>query len=98
MQGSHFHLPIYRLATTDLIDLAKKSDLPIFASTLSDDSIDYEKLKGSQNFILVMGNEGQGISSVMAESADQLVHIGMKGRAESLNVAVAAGILMFYFS
>jgi len=45
-----------------------------------------------------MGNEGQGISSVMAESADQLVHISMKGRAESLNVAVAAGILMFYFS
>ena len=45
-----------------------------------------------------MGNEGQGISPIMAESANQLVHIGMKGRAESLNVAVAAGILMFYFS
>ena len=31
----------------------------------------------------------------MAESADQLVHISMSGQAESLNVAVAAGILMF---
>ena len=98
MQGSHFHLPIYRLATADLIDLAKKSDLPIFASTLSDDSIDYEKLKGSQNFILVMGNEGQGISSMIEAAADQLVHIPMKGKAESLNVAVAAGILIFYLS
>ena len=33
----------------------------------------------------------------MAESADQLVHISMKGQAESLNVAVAAGILIFHF-
>ena len=98
MQGSHFHLPIYRLATANLIDLAKKSDLPIFASTLSDDSIDYQKLKGSQNFILVMGNEGQGISSMIEAAADQLVHIPMKGKAESLNVAVAAGILIFYLS
>ncbi len=98
MQGSHFHLPIYRLATANLIDLAKKSDLPILASTLSDDSIDYQKLKGSKNFILVMGNEGQGISSMIEAAADQLVHIPMKGKAESLNVAVAAGILIFYLS
>ncbi len=40
----------------------------------------------------------RGLVLVMAESADQLVHIGMKGRAESLNVAVAAGILDALFS
>ena len=34
----------------------------------------------------------------MAESADQLVHISMKGQAESLNVAVAAGILIFHLA
>ena len=42
-----------------------------------------------------MGNEGQGISDQMAEKADLLVHITMPGQAESLNVAVAAGILIF---
>ena len=98
MQGSHFHLPIYRMRLTSFVEEAKKSDLPILATTLSRDSKDYRELSSLENFVLVMGNEGQGISSVMAESADQLVHIGMKGRAESLNVAVAAGILMFYFS
>ena len=98
MQGSHFHLPIYRLPLATFVEEAKKSDLPILATTLSRDSKDYRELSSLENFVLVMGNEGQGISSVMAESADQLVHIGMKGRAESLNVAVAAGILMFYFS
>ena len=98
MQGSHFHLPIYRMPLTSFVEEAKKSDLPILATTLSRDSKDYREISSLENFVLVMGNEGQGISSVMAESADQLVHIGMKGRAESLNVAVAAGILMFYFS
>ena len=98
MQGSHFHLPIYRLPLASFVEEAKKSNLPILATTLSRDSKDYRELSLLENFVLVMGNEGQGISSVMAESADQLVHIGMKGRAESLNVAVAAGILMFYFS
>ena len=98
MQGSHFHLPIYRMPLATFVEEAKKSNLPILATTLSRDSKDYRELSSLENFVLVMGNEGQGISSVMAESADQLVHIGMKGRAESLNVAVAAGILMFYFS
>ena len=98
MQGSHFHLPIYRMPVATFVEGAKKSDLPILATTLSRESKDYRELSSLENFVLVMGNEGQGISSVIAESADQLVHIGMKGRAESLNVAVAAGILMFYFS
>lgn len=98
MQGSHFHLPIYRLPVDTFIEEAKKSNLPILATTLSRESKDYRELSLLKDFVLVMGNEGQGISPVMAESADQLVHIGMKGRAESLNVAVAAGILMFYFS
>lgn len=98
MQGSHFHLPIYRMPLATFVEEAKKSNLPILATTLSRESKDYRELSSLENFVLVMGNEGQGISSVMAESADQLVHIGMKGRAESLNVAVAAGILMFYFS
>ena len=98
MQGSHFHLPIYRLPVATFVEEAKKNNLPLLATTLSRESKDYRELSSLENFVLVMGNEGQGISSVMAESADQLVHIGMKGRAESLNVAVAAGILMFYFS
>ena len=98
MQGSHFHLPIYRMPLATFVEEAKKSNLPILATTLSRESKDYRELSSLENFVLVMGNEGQGISSVMAESADQLVHIGMKGRAESLNVAVAAGVLMFFFS
>ena len=98
MQGSHFHLPIYRMSSQALFKGAKKAAIPVLATTLSKDSIDYRELPPIENFVLVMGNEGQGISPLMAESADQLVHISMKGQAESLNVAVAAGILIFHLS
>ncbi|WP_449161587.1 TrmH family RNA methyltransferase [Streptococcus sp.] len=98
MQGSHFHLPIYRMSSQALLEEAKEAAIPVLATTLSKDSIDYRELPSIENFVLVMGNEGQGISPLMAESADQLVHISMKGQAESLNVAVAAGILIFHLS
>ena len=98
MQGSHFHVPIYRMAVETFIEEAKKGNLPILATTLSQNSKDYRELAQLEDFALVMGNEGQGISQFMTNQADQLVHITMKGQAESLNVAIAAGILMFYLS
>ena len=98
MQGSHFHLPIYRMSSQALLEKAKKDGIPVLATTLSKDSKDYRDVPHFDQFVLVMGNEGQGISPLMAESADQLVHISMKGQAESLNVAVAAGILIFHLS
>ena len=98
MQGSHFHLPIYRMTVETFVEEAKKGNLPILATTLSQNSKDYHELAQLEDFALVMGNEGQGISPFMTNQADQLVHITMKGQAESLNVAIAAGILMFYLS
>ncbi|MGG6796912.1 UNVERIFIED_CONTAM: RNA methyltransferase [Streptococcus canis] len=95
MQGSHFHLPIWR---TDVYQLCRKLQeykTPILATTLSKESVDYKSLPHYERLALVMGNEGSGISEEMATMADQLVHIMMPGQAESLNVAVAAGILIF---
>ncbi len=42
-----------------------------------------------------MGNEEKGIRRLTAESCDFLVQIPMKGKIQSLNVSVAAGILLF---
>lgn len=95
MQGSHFHLPIYRGTIKDILASCKQSGLPILATTLSKSSVDYKKLPDLDQFALVMGNEGRGISQETADVADMLVHISMPGQAESLNVAVAAGILIF---
>ena len=96
MQGSHFHLPIWKMDREELFERASQSNLAVLATTLSEASMDYRQLPQIDQLILVMGNEGKGISPEMATRADQLVHITMPGRAESLNVAVAAGILMFH--
>ena len=42
-----------------------------------------------------MGNEANGVSDALLAAADKRVFIPMQGRAESLNVAMAAGIVMF---
>ncbi len=97
MQGSHFHLPIYRVATEEAVRFFKEAHLQILATTLSQNSISYREVSVKDNFVLVMGNEGQGISDFMSQQADLLVHIDMPGQAESLNVAVATGILLFSF-
>lgn len=97
MQGSHFHLPIFRLPMEDIVSHCRKQHIPILASTLSENSCDYRQVASSKQLALVMGNEGQGISDYITQQADQLIHIPMPGQAESLNVAVAAGILLFSF-
>lgn len=96
MQGSHFHLPIYRGPMTEILAHIENSQLPLIATTLSSRSVDYRSVNPGQNFVLAMGNEGQGISTSLEASATSLAHISMPGQAESLNVAVAAGIMMFH--
>lgn len=96
MQGSHFHLPVYRVNVLDLMVEMNAKGLPTLATTLSDQSVDYQSLGDYDSFALVMGNEGQGISQTMTELARTLVHITMPGQAESLNVAVACGIMLFH--
>ena len=97
MQGSHFHLPVYRMDMGTLVEHFKSNQIPIYATTLSENSVDYKEMTIPSSFALIMGNEGQGISDFMVDQADQLIHISMPGQAESLNVAVAAGILLFSF-
>jgi TrmH family RNA methyltransferase len=97
MQGSHFHLPVYRMDMGTLVEHFKSNQIPIYATTLSENSVDYKEMTVPSSFALVMGNEGQGISDFMVDQADQLIHISMPGQAESLNVAVAAGILLLSF-
>ena len=95
MQGSHFHLPVWRTNVYEACETLQNLGVPLIATTLSKDSVDYKTVKHDGNFALVMGNEGNGISNKMTNQADVLAHIIMPGQAESLNVAVATGIVLF---
>ena len=54
---------------------------------------DQEKYQGGTAFFI--GNEGKGLTEEAAQAADCLIRIPMCGKVESLNAAMAAGILMY---
>ena len=89
--GSLFHLPVIR--DVDVEEL-KKLDMKIYSSSLNGN----EKFKIEDNSILVIGNEGNGISDETKEITDEFIKIKMPGNAESLNASIAAGILMYEFT
>lgn len=62
-----------------------------------DDAVSLETVKKPKDFILVLGNESHGVSDEVLKLADTIVKIDMNDDIDSLNVAVAGGILMNYF-
>lgn len=59
------------------------------------DGEDYRRLNYDFNTVLVIGNEGKGISRLLREKCDHVVSLPMRGQIESLNASVSAGILMY---
>lgn len=55
----------------------------------------YRELKYPDKIAMVMGNEGAGLRPLVKRKCDTFVHIPMKGHMESLNVSVAAALLMY---
>ena len=66
----------------------------VVASDLHGDDF-YHRPDPGDRFVLVIGNEARGISDATRAQADMRVRLPMRGGAESLNAAVAAGIMMY---
>ena len=59
------------------------------------DGEDYNKIEYADKKVLVIGNEGKGVSSIIEKISDVRICIPMLGKVNSLNASVAAGILIF---
>ncbi|WP_124058886.1 TrmH family RNA methyltransferase [Vaginisenegalia massiliensis] len=98
-QGSLWHLPIVQAELNSLIKTFRQAGVPVLATALHQSAQDYRRLNlEHESLALLMGNEAQGLATDLIAAADQKIYIPMKGKAESLNVGVAAAVLMFYFS
>jgi TrmH family RNA methyltransferase len=81
---------------TDLAAYIKENrEKPLFASSLDGEDL-HEKIRVT-DALLLMGNESKGISPALQSLASKRIRIPRVGGAESLNVAVATGILLSYF-
>jgi 23S rRNA (guanosine2251-2'-O)-methyltransferase len=77
-----------------LIEELKKRDIWV-VGTSADAETSYVNWDWTRPTALVLGSEGSGLHRLVAENCDVLVNIPMYGKIESLNVSVAAGVILF---
>jgi len=93
--GSAFRLPIWSgVEYSEMIDWCRRRGLVTVCADVAAD-IAYTELDWTGPSALMLGPESTGFTAEELQTADQRVSIPMQGIAESLNVSVAAGILLF---
>ena len=93
-QGSLFHMPILRGDLIEMISELKEQGISIYGTSLQN-AKPFNEVKASNRFAIIVGNEGKGVNSNLLSLSDENLYIPIYGKAESLNVGIAAGILMY---
>lgn len=93
-QGALFQLPILKGNLAELLPKIHQAGYESWVTTLAQATF-YQELAKPLKCALIMGNEGQGVQPALQSLATTKVKIPMLGQSESLNVGVAAGILIY---
>jgi RNA methyltransferase, TrmH family len=88
--GSICRVPVHYLDLHSWFALQK--DVPVYAAALNGENV--SNMKKIPEGIIIIGNESKGISTEILQHADLKITIPKKGKAESLNAAVATGIIL----
>ena len=92
--GAINYVPVVSVVNlNNAIKALKDAGFWIVASS-GDASINYQDIKYDFPTVLVIGNEGDGISQLVLKNSDYVVKIPMYGKVNSLNASVAAGVLL----
>ncbi len=92
--GSIFNIRLAAGSAADVLAWRQSFAGEVVGTHLSG-TADYRSIDYAMPSVLLMGNEQQGLPEDLAESCDRLVKIPMAGRADSLNLAVATGVMLF---
>ncbi|MGA7194239.1 MAG: RNA methyltransferase [Anaerolineales bacterium] len=95
--GTIFWKPIVQTSFSDFMDWSQRGGYQRIATSAHAEK-DYLELKPTAPWILVLGSEQKGLSAEQIKLCDVSVSMPMRGRASSLNLAVAAGILLYQFA
>ena len=91
--GSHFHHPSVSTAWDELDAFRRDHGVAVWAADASGEPL--ASLAPPARLALVLGNEGSGLSSLSRDRADRLVALPIATAVDSLNVAVAAAIILY---
>lgn len=92
--GSFFRMKVYENINASKLLSLKNDGVNLFGGALTEDTKDYREVDYCKTSIIIVGNEANGISDEVLAGCTP-VKIPIYGGAESLNVAVAGGILMY---
>jgi TrmH family RNA methyltransferase len=93
--GSIFHLPVLHCGNTKkAADICRMKGYTVYASQ-TEGAVSIYEADLSGNAAFVIGSEAEGVSGEVLDSSDVLIRIPMSGRAESLNAAVAAAVIIY---
>ena len=92
--GSIFALPLVRASEAEFLAWRQRWPGSV-VGTLLTANVDYRQADYSKPVMIVMGNEQQGLTPEMAAACDVNVKIPMRGRADSLNLSVATGVMIY---
>lgn len=79
-----------------LVEKLQKEKVSVVVLEQTENSLPYTKFKPKFPLALVIGNEIKGVSPAVLKRADQIIHLPMFGQKESLNVAVAFGVIGYW--
>ena len=96
-QGMIFNINIIRDDLSKVISLLKENNYNIYGTNVVN-GIDIKDVKKDEKYAIIMGNEGNGISSEINSLVDKNIYIKMNEKCESLNVAVSASIILYELS
>lgn len=82
-------------STMEAIDELRERGIPIYCIELTDDALDFQKVKYPEKIAIVLGHEKRGISDEILRKVDKSIYIPMRGKKESLNVANCASIILY---
>lgn len=95
-QGMFFHIPIVSMDTKEAISIMKQKGIPVYGTSVVN-GVEASQLDSNEKekYCLIMGNEGNGLSTEIFDLCDKNLYIPMDSRVESLNVGVACSILLY---
>jgi len=93
--GAIEHVPVARVTNLSLLIKQLKERNVWVIGTAADALVEYTEWDWTRPSALVLGGEGAGLHRLVRERCDVLVRIPVQGRIESLNVSVAAGIILY---
>lgn len=93
--GSFARVPLIRVTSKDFLAWRPQYKHPVLGAHLSAKTLDYRHAGYRLPMLMMMGGESHGLTPDVSSICDKLVKIPMSGGAESLNLAVSVGILLY---